>query len=91
MTPDLVVAILFFSLNGLAFAMFGIDKWQARLGRRRISERALILCGALGGWFGGLMGMSVFRHKTRKTGFAVKYALAVLPFAAALWTWFRWR
>ena len=57
----------------------------------QISERTLIFCGALGGWLGGLIGMSVFRHKTAKTRFRLKYALTLIPFPAEIWLWLRWR
>jgi uncharacterized membrane protein YsdA (DUF1294 family) len=49
MTPDIIIAILFLALNGVAFVMFGFDKWRAGFSGRRVSERTLILCGALGG------------------------------------------
>jgi hypothetical protein len=42
--------------SGFAFAMFGFDKWRAGRSDRRVQERTLILCGALGGWVGGLVG-----------------------------------
>jgi uncharacterized membrane protein YsdA (DUF1294 family) len=91
MTPDTIIAILFIALNGLAFAMFAFDKWRAGSSGRRVSERTLILCGSLGGWLGGLVGMSLFRHKTAKTAFKLKYALGFIPFAAEIWAWLRWR
>jgi uncharacterized membrane protein YsdA (DUF1294 family) len=89
MTPDIIIAILFLALNGFAFVMFGFDKWRARRSGCRVSERTLILCGALGGWLGGLVGMNIFRHKTAKTAFKLKYTLAVIPFAAEIWAWLR--
>jgi uncharacterized membrane protein YsdA (DUF1294 family) len=91
MTPDIIIAILFLALNGLAFAMFGFDKWRASASGRRVSERTLILSGALGGWLGGLIGMSLFRHKTAKTAFKLKYTLALIPFTIEIWAWLRWR
>ncbi len=91
MTRDMIVAILFLTLNGFAFLMFGFDKWRARSSGYRVSERTLILCGALGGWLGGLIGMNVFRHKTAKTPFKLKYSLALIPFVAEIWAWVRWR
>jgi uncharacterized membrane protein YsdA (DUF1294 family) len=91
MTHDLIIATLLLVLNGLAFVMFGLDKWRARSLGRRVPERTLILWAALGGWVGGLIGMNVFRHKTAKSGFKLKYALAAIPFAAEIWAWLRWR
>ncbi len=71
--------------------MFGLDKWRAGRSGRRVPERILILCAALGGWLGGLIGMNVFRYKTAKTTFKLKYALALVPFAAEIWACLRWR
>jgi uncharacterized membrane protein YsdA (DUF1294 family) len=69
-----------------AFALFGIDKSLAgREGGRRVSEFQLALIGALGGWFGGLLGMLVFRHKTAKLSFKAKYAVAFLVFAGLVY------
>jgi len=35
--------------------------------------------------------MKIFRHKTGKGTFQLKYALAVIPFAAQFWFWWRYR
>lgn len=58
-------------LNGAAFAAFGLDKRRARIKRRRIRERTLLMLAALGGSAGALAGMYVFRHKTRHRKFTV--------------------
>ncbi len=70
MTDVLLAAAL--ALNVLVFLALGADKHFAARGRRRIPERTL-LCLALplaapGAW----LGMSVFRHKTRKRSFRWK-------------------
>jgi uncharacterized membrane protein YsdA (DUF1294 family) len=65
----------------LAFLLFGCDKFQAGRSGRRVPERHLVLLGAIGGWLGGLLGMLVFRHKTAKGRFWLKYAGGFLPFA----------
>lgn len=70
----------------LAFALFGLDKLLAgRPGQRRIPELHLVLLGALGGWVGGLLGMLLFRHKTAKLSFKLKYALGLAPFVGLLY------
>ena len=78
-------------LGAVTFLAFGYDKWRASRSGRRVPELFLVLLGAVGGWPGGLLGMSVFRHKTAKWSFKLKYALALIPFAAGVWAWLKWR
>ncbi len=78
-------------MNVCSFAAFGFDKWRATKSGWRISETTLALLGALGGWPGGVIGMKMFRHKTAKWTFTLKYGLALLPFAAEIWAWWHWR
>lgn len=61
-----------------AFALMGIDKYRAIRHRWRISERALFLVAVLGGSVGGLLGMWVFRHKTRHSLFAIGLPLVLV-------------
>jgi uncharacterized membrane protein YsdA (DUF1294 family) len=89
--PDAIFATWLLAVNAAAFVAFGFDKWRARGSGRRVSERTLVLLGALGGWPGGLAGMALFRHKTAKGTFQLKYALALIPFAAGVWAWLYWR
>jgi uncharacterized membrane protein YsdA (DUF1294 family) len=88
---DLFAATWLTLLNAVTFIAFGFDKWRASAGKRRVSEFSLALLGALGGWPGGLLGMNVFRHKTAKLTFKLKYALALIPFVAEVWPWLHWR
>ena len=64
--------------NALVYLVFGIDKRKARRGRHRVSEGALLLCAALMGGLGALMGMIVFRHKTRHAKFVVGVPLLLV-------------
>jgi uncharacterized membrane protein YsdA (DUF1294 family) len=88
---DSFAAIWFAALNSAAFIMFGWDKWRSSRAGGRVSESSLVLLGALGGWPGGLLGMILFRHKTAKLTFQLKYALALIPFAVEAWAWLHWR
>ena len=66
------------TLNVVTFAAFGLDKWKAKKDRRRIPEAWLISLSWATGLLGGWLAMSFFRHKTRKTSFQIKMALATV-------------
>lgn len=75
----------------IAFCLFAYDKFRAGRGGSRVSEFHLALIGALGGWPGGLAAMLLFRHKTVKFTFQLKYAAAFLVWAGLVYFCFRWR
>ena len=58
-------------MNAVTFAAFGIDKWKAVRNRKRIRIVTLLALAFLGGAAGGLAAMYLFRHKVRKSYFAV--------------------
>lgn len=73
----LMTAMIIMSM--VSFTAFGLDKRRARNDRWRIREKTLfILCACMGA-AGGLFGMQVFHHKTRKAAFR-----AVIPLLTAL-------
>ena len=82
MTPSLlkIGAIYLILVNLVSFIAFGVDKWKAKRHRWRIPESTLLALSLAGGWLGALLGMRVFRHKTRKPKFMVG-----VPLTAALW------
>ena len=53
----------------VTFFVFGIDKWKAKRGARRIRERTLFLLAAAGGSIGAWLGMKVWHHKTLHKSF----------------------
>ena len=77
---DKVLLCVYGAVNLAVFIMYGIDKGKAKGGRGRISEKTLVLSAVLG-IVGGLMGMVVFHHKTRKPKFSV--GLPIIFFAEA--------
>lgn len=81
----------FATLTVVAFLAFGYDKWRARREGERVSEARLLWLSALGGWLGGLLGMMVFRHKTAKWSFKLKFAAALLPVGVGIFLRFYWR
>jgi uncharacterized membrane protein YsdA (DUF1294 family) len=68
------------------FAACGWDKARAVTRGRRVPERVLLGLALLGGSPGLLVGMAVFRHKTRSPGFLI--SLAAISLLQLLWlTW----
>ena len=61
----------------IAFFMYGIDKKRAKKKQWRISETVLLGTGLLGGALGALLGMKLFRHKTKHGYFWVVNVLAL--------------
>jgi len=74
-------------LTSINFLLFGYDKFQAKRNGWRIPERVLLGLTILGGGVGGLAGMLVFRHKTRKNVFwlAAIVGIGLLIYLAAFW------
>ena len=76
----------FGAVSLMALLLFGWDKRMARLRRRRIPEGALWAAAILGGGVGAYLGMTLFRHKTRKGGFSLGLPiLAVLQIGLLVW------
>jgi hypothetical protein len=65
-------------INILSFILYGIDKLKAIKKKKRISEKTLILIGILGGSIGSLIGMNLFRHKTKKLKFIISLPLILI-------------
>ena len=70
-------ALLYAGASVLCFVLYGVDKAAARAGRDRISESTLLSLGFVGGWPGAIVAQQVFRHKTSKRGFRVRFRVSV--------------
>ena len=55
----------FASVNILGFALMGIDKRRARKMAFRIPEATLFAIAIIGGSLGSIIGMFLFKHKTK--------------------------
>jgi len=77
--------------SALNFLLFAYDKLRARASGGRIPESWLVLIGAIGGWVGGLAAMLLFRHKTVKPSFQLKYAAALVIQLGLLLAYLRFR
>ncbi len=71
LSPVGLLMIYLVIINVIAFLTFGADKRRARRDKRRVRESTLFLLAVLGGSIGALLGMYVFRHKTRHWYFCV--------------------
>lgn len=58
-------------INAAGFLLMLADKQKARRGAWRIPEATLIWVAILGGSVGSLLGMYLFRHKTKHLKFTV--------------------
>ena len=71
-------------MNALGLLLMCADKRRAKRKRWRIPERTLLLVAAFGGSLGSLMGMYLFRHKTRHRKFTVFVPLFLALHTAGL-------
>ena len=77
--------IYYIIINMLTFIAFAVDKWKAVHGKWRIREFTLIGLSIIGGAAGGLAGMYIFRHKTKKARFIVGFpAILILEILIAI-------
>ena len=58
-------------MNAIGFLIMLADKKKAQRGRWRIPERTLMAVAILGGSIGCLLGMNLFRHKTKHLKFTI--------------------
>lgn len=60
-------------INIISFLAMWIDKRKAEKGRWRIQESTLFTFAIIGGSIGGIAGMYVFHHKTKKLNFVIGF------------------
>ena len=65
-------------INIFTFLAMWWDKHEAKVGDWRISEKALFILVLLGGGIGGILGMYVFRHKTKKWYFRFGFPIILI-------------
>ena len=70
--------LIIIPMSIITFILFGYDKAQAKRGGQRIPEKTLLLLSIFGGAIGGLVGMQVFRHKTKHAQFWLILTLAAV-------------
>lgn len=70
--------IYLIGINALTFLIYGADKWKAQRNRWRIPEETLIWVAIVGGSIGALLGMHLFRHKTKHQKFLIGIPVILL-------------
>ena len=75
-----IIPAAFVAMSVIGFALMGADKRRAEKGAWRIPEKVLFGVSFLLGGVGSLVGMFVFRHKTKHASFRI-----LLP-VSAVWS-----
>lgn len=65
-------------INIITFFIYGIDKYLAIKNFRRVSEFTLFFLSFIGGPLGAILGMFIFRHKTKKIKFYIINILCII-------------
>ena len=72
------VIMYLIAINLITFFAMYLDKRKAKYGKWRISEQTLLILAIIGGSIGGIIGMYMFRHKTKKLRFTVGFPLVLI-------------
>ena len=78
------------SVSLVTFITYGYDKTVAGSIWTRVPEKVLHLLALLGGTLGALLGMRLFRHKTAKSSFRLRFVLVVAVQVVAVVAYFIW-
>ena len=76
-------------VNFVAFVLYGVDKRRAIRKLWRIPESVLMGVAAIGGSVGALIGMLLFRHKTKHAKFTVGVPLILVIQVVAIICFYR--
>ncbi|MBR3864990.1 MAG: DUF1294 domain-containing protein [Clostridia bacterium] len=85
MPPVLKIYLIYIAvLSVITLILYGIDKIKAINGWYRIPEAVLLSSSLLGGGVGGIVGMLLFRHKTKHWYFFAVNIIAIILHASVL-------
>ncbi|MFC4816335.1 DUF1294 domain-containing protein [Flavobacterium sp. GCM10023249] len=73
-----IILLYILCINILTIGLFGTDKFLAIKNKRRIPEKDLLAFCIVGGAIGGLLGMFIFRHKTAKPSFLLRFVFILV-------------
>ena len=72
-------------INVLTFCVYGLDKWKAIQGKWRTPEKVLLGLALIGGSLGALLGMEIFRHKTKHLSFRIFVPICLILHVLLIW------
>lgn len=84
-----LIIIYFIAVNFIGFVLMGIDKRKAIRNAFRIPEATLFSVAVVGGSVGSILGMLLFRHKTKHWSFKIGLP-AILLVHLALFALLAW-
>ena len=76
-------------VNIISFSLMSLDKKKAANQKYRIPERSLFTWVIIGGSLGGLLGMQVFRHKTKHPSFKYGFPFILLLHLVLIVVWLK--
>ena len=71
--------------NVIVFSIYGLDKFHAVNRKWRVSEANLLAMAFSLGGVGALLGMIIFRHKTRRKKFLIWVPISIILNAATVY------
>lgn len=72
-------------INVFSFFIYRLDKKKSEKGKWRIKESTLLLLSLLGGGIGSMFGMSIYRHKTKKSKFRIGVPVFTIISVIIIW------
>ena len=76
--PVWVAVVWLLAMSVVLFFVMGKDKRLSKAHGRRVPEATLFLLALIGGALGGVLGMQIFRHKTKHIQFYLGFPLITL-------------
>ena len=80
----IIICAVLGAISLVTFILYGADKRRAVKGKWRVPEKVLLSLSFFGGAIGGVLGMSIFRHKPKKAAFIFVNTCGFLWQAAAI-------
>lgn len=79
-----LLALWYAAASVVAMIVYRRDKSAAQRGQQRTPETTLDIIALLGGWPGALLAQALFRHKSSKTAFQLRFWIIVVVNVALL-------